>query len=154
MPEHSLVVIVTGSGGNGCGRAMAARFAAGGAAVVVSDINEAGGRATVRLIEERGGRAAFTRSDVSDEFQARRLVEFAESEFGGLSVLINNASAPHPSAEGVAGWTPALQTDLLGTIHLSRWAIEAMRRSKGGAIVNISSISCQSSFKMSPFLPP
>ena len=53
------MVIVTGAGGTGCGRAIAARFAAGGAAVVASDINEAGGHDTVRLIEGSGGRAAF-----------------------------------------------------------------------------------------------
>ena len=135
------VVVVTGSGGTGCGRAIAARFAGDGAAVVVSDINEAGGNETVRIIEQAGGRAAFFRADVGDELQARRLIEFAESTFGGLSVLVNNASAPHPTEDGMAGWIRALQTDLLGTIYATRWAIEVMRRSGGGAIVNISSIS-------------
>jgi NAD(P)-dependent dehydrogenase (short-subunit alcohol dehydrogenase family) len=128
MFEHPRVVIVTGSGGTGCGRAIAARFAADGAAVVVSDINEGGGQETVRLIEQRGGRVAFCRADVADELQVRRLIEFAESTFGGLSVLVNNASSPHPAGEGMAGWTPSLQTDLLGTIYATRYAIDAMRR--------------------------
>lgn len=141
MFERPRVVIVTGSGGSGCGRAIAARFAANRAAVVVSDVNEAGGRATVRQIEERGGRAAFCRADVADELQVRQLIEFAESTFGALSVLVNNASSPHPTGEGMAGWTQSIQTDLLGTIYATRWAIEAMRRSGGGSIVNLSSIS-------------
>ncbi|HEV2445481.1 MAG TPA: SDR family oxidoreductase [Candidatus Sulfopaludibacter sp.] len=141
MPEHPRVAIVTGSGGTGCGRAIAARFAADGAAVVVSDINDAGGLETVRLIEQQGGRAAFFRADVADESQVRQLIEHAESSFGALSVLVNNASSPHPSGEGMAGWTPALQTDLLGTLYATRYALEAMRRSGGGAIVNIASIS-------------
>ncbi len=141
MPERSRVVIVTGSGGSGCGRAIAARFATDGDAVVVSDINDAGGQETVRLIEQGGGRAAFYRADVADEMQVRQLIDFAESTFGGLSVLVNNASSPHPAGEGMAGWTPSLETDLLGTLHATRWAIEAMRRSGGGSIVNISSIS-------------
>jgi NAD(P)-dependent dehydrogenase (short-subunit alcohol dehydrogenase family) len=58
-----------------------------------------------------------------------------------VSVLVNDASSPHPPVEGVAGWTESLRTDLLGTIYATRWAIEAMRRGGGGAIVNISSIS-------------
>jgi NAD(P)-dependent dehydrogenase (short-subunit alcohol dehydrogenase family) len=53
------VAIVTGGGGVGCGRAIAARFASGGAAVVVSDIDEHGGCETVDLIKANGGRAAF-----------------------------------------------------------------------------------------------
>jgi NAD(P)-dependent dehydrogenase (short-subunit alcohol dehydrogenase family) len=140
MLDRPRVVIVTGSGGSGCGRAIATRFAAD-SAVVVSDINEGGGHETVRLIEQRGGRAAFCRADVADESQVHQLIEFAESTFGGLSVLVNNASSPHPSGEGLAGWTPSLETDLLGTIYATRWAIEAMRRLGGGSIVNISSIS-------------
>ena len=77
MLERPRVVVVTGSGGSGCGRTIAARFARDKAAVVVSDIDEAGGHATVRLIEQRGGRAAFFRADVGDELQAQRLIEFA-----------------------------------------------------------------------------
>jgi 3-oxoacyl-[acyl-carrier protein] reductase len=56
-------------------------------------------------------------------------------------VLVNNASSPLPIGEGLAGWTGALHTDLLGTIYATRWAIELMRRTGGGSIVNISSIS-------------
>jgi NAD(P)-dependent dehydrogenase (short-subunit alcohol dehydrogenase family) len=73
--------------------------------------------------------------------QIQNLIEFTESTFGPLSVLVNNASSVHPVEEGMAGWTSSLQTDLFGTIHATRWAVEAMRRSGGGSIVNISSIS-------------
>lgn len=134
------VAIVTGSGGTGCGRAIARRFAREGAAVVVSDVNEAGGRETVRLIESGGGRAAFCRADIRDEAQARQLVAFASSTFGAPTVLVNNASAPHPPEDGIAGWFESLQTDLVGTLHTTRYTIDAMRE-RGGSIVNISSIS-------------
>jgi NAD(P)-dependent dehydrogenase (short-subunit alcohol dehydrogenase family) len=70
MFDHPRLVIVTGSGGSGCGPAIAARFAADRAAVVVSDINEVGGHETVRLIEQRGGLVAFCRADVADELMA------------------------------------------------------------------------------------
>jgi 3-oxoacyl-[acyl-carrier protein] reductase len=135
------VVIVTGAGGTGCGRAIAARFARDGAAVVVSDINEPGGHETVRVIEHAGGRAAFCRADVRDESQVRALIASAEATFGGVTVLVNNASAPHGPADQLDGWMESVQTDLLGTLCATHRAIEAMRRGTGGAIVNIASIS-------------
>lgn len=141
MTENPDVVIVTGSGGTGCGRAIAARFASEGAAVVISDINESGGQDTVRFIQQLGGQARFFRADITEESQVRDLIRFAESTFGGLSVLVNNASAPHPDGDGMAGWIRSLRTDLLGTFYATRYAVEAMRRLGGGSIVNISSIS-------------
>lgn len=140
MSDERRVVVVTGAGGRGCGRAIAARFASAGALVVVSDINEAGGNDTVRLIEGRGGRAAFCRTDVRKESQVSDLFSFAETTFGGVKVLINNASAPH-GGEGIEDWMEAVETDLMGTIYTTRRAIEAMRCGGGGAIVNIASIS-------------
>jgi 3-oxoacyl-[acyl-carrier protein] reductase len=138
-PRH--VVIVTGAGGTGCGRAIATRFARDGAAVVVSDINEPGGHETVRVIENAGGRAAFFRADVRDESQVRALIASGEATFGGVTVLVNNASAPHGPPDRLDGWMDSVQTDLLGTLYATQCAIEAMRRGTGGAIVNIASIS-------------
>jgi NAD(P)-dependent dehydrogenase (short-subunit alcohol dehydrogenase family) len=140
MLHEDRVVIVTGAGGSGCGRSISARFARNGAAIVVSDIDEAGGHETVRRIEQSGGRAAFFQADVRSESQVQQLVLFAETTFGGLSVLVNNASAPRGDA-GIESWMDAVETDLLGAIYATRWAIEAMRRGEGGAIVNIASIS-------------
>jgi NAD(P)-dependent dehydrogenase (short-subunit alcohol dehydrogenase family) len=139
--EHnSRVVVVTGAGGTGCGRAIAARFARDGAAVIASDINEEGGYDTARMIENGGGRAAFFRADVRKESEARALMSFAEATFGGLQVLINNASAPK-GGDRLEEWTEPLETDLLGAFYATRWAIEAMRRGSGGAVVNIASVS-------------
>src|SRR5262249_20282972 len=129
-----MTAIVTGAGGTGCGRAIARRLAHDGCAVVVSDTNEPGGLETVHLIESAGGRAIFWRADVRDEAQVRRLIESAVSAFGALSILINNASAPHPTAEGIAGWTQSIETDFLGAMCATRYAIDAMRASGGGAI--------------------
>lgn len=57
-----------------------------------------------------------------------------------MSVLVNNASAPH-GGEGIESWMDSIETDLLGALFATRWAIEAMRRGDGGSIVNIASIS-------------
>jgi NAD(P)-dependent dehydrogenase (short-subunit alcohol dehydrogenase family) len=135
------VAIVTGAGGTGCGRAIAARFASRGSAVLVSDINEVGGQETVRLIEERGGRVAFFRADVRKDSQMRDLLSFAQATFGRITLLVNNASASHGSSAGLEDWMDSIETDLLGAIYATRWAVEAMRTGGGGAIVNIASIS-------------
>jgi len=136
-----MVVVVTGAGGTGCGRAIARRFAHLGAAIVVSDINETGGHETVRLIAQDAGRAAFKRADVGDERQARDLIAFGEATFGAVTILVNNASAPFRPGEPLDHWAKALQTDLLGAMFCTRAAIDSMRRTGGGAIVNIASIS-------------
>lgn len=141
MTQPLQVVVVTGAGGAGCGRAIASRFARDGAAVVVSDINTSGGADTARLIAGSGGRAAFCHADVRDEAQVRALIAFAESSFGAVSVLVNNASSPEPTGDGIDGWMQSLQTDLMGSVYATRWALDAMRRSGGGSIVNIASIS-------------
>ena len=140
MQQQNRVVIVTGAGGSGCGRVIATRFASEGGAVVVSDIDETGGHHTVWAIERNGGRAAFFHADVRSESQMKGLVSFAEASFGHLGVLVNNASAPRGDEE-IGSWTDAIETDLLGAAYATRWAIEAMRRGPGGAIVNIASIS-------------
>jgi NAD(P)-dependent dehydrogenase (short-subunit alcohol dehydrogenase family) len=117
------------------------RLARKGAAVVVNDIAARGGRETVRLIEDTGGRAAFVRADVSREDDVRRLVAFARRSFGSLDVFVNNAgfyiSPPYFPDAPVTRWTRVLDVYLRGVMLCTHHAIRAMRR--GGAIVNVSS---------------
>ncbi len=141
MNIHGKVAIVTGSGGLGSGRAEARRLAHEGAAVVVSDVNEQGGRETVRLIAADGGRAAFFRADMSIDAEVRALIDFAVTTFGGLDILINNASAPYHIGKPLEWWFEPIQVDLLGTMSTIRYAIPIMRGRGGGAIVNIGSTS-------------
>jgi NAD(P)-dependent dehydrogenase (short-subunit alcohol dehydrogenase family) len=141
MDLKNKVVIVTGSGGGGSGRAIARRFAREGSLVVVTDVNEPGGNETVRLIDEENGRAAFFAADIGVEEHVRHLLGFAESTYGGVDVLINNASAPyHPDAP-LEYWFETIQVDLLGAVYGTRHCIDAMRKRGGGAIVNVASVS-------------
>jgi NAD(P)-dependent dehydrogenase (short-subunit alcohol dehydrogenase family) len=139
------VAIVTGSGGEGSGRAEARRLAAEGCRVVVSDVNEDGGQETRRLILADGGQADFFRCDVSVETEVEALVAFAERQYGGLDVLINNASGPgyRPGAP-IEECYPTIRTDLLGTMYGLQYGVAAMRRRGGGAILNVSSTSALS----------
>jgi NAD(P)-dependent dehydrogenase (short-subunit alcohol dehydrogenase family) len=142
MELQGRTAIVTGSGGAGCGRAIAVRLAAEGALVVVSDANIAGGEETLRLIRASGGRAGFCAADVRQDAQIRELVAFAASEFGPLSVLVNNASAPFSHGYDMDHWLATAETDFIGPLLATRYAIEAMRQARtDGAIVNIASIS-------------
>jgi NAD(P)-dependent dehydrogenase (short-subunit alcohol dehydrogenase family) len=142
MDLKNSCVIVTGSGGPGCGRAIALRFARAGAQVVVTDINDEAGRVTCSRIEQAGGRCAYYHADVCREDDVRLLIEFSVRTFGGLAVLVNNASGPDFGPIGpLEHWPDMVATDLLGAMYSTRHAIEAMRRGGGGAIVNISSTS-------------
>lgn len=142
MDLRNKVAIVTGSGGEGSGRAEAIRLAAEGCAVVVSDINESGGAETVRRITDAGRKAAFCRCDVSRANEVQALIAFAEKTFGGLEILINNASGPGYKPGALPEeWLDTIEIDLLGAIYGVRFALPAMRKRGGGAIVNISSTS-------------
>lgn len=131
--------IVTGGGGAGCGRAIALRFAAAGYAIAVADIDEQGGRETVRAVEEIGGRAVYCRTDVSSEDDVRRLFAFAE-DLAPLGVLVNNASY-HNFDESLSAWKRQVEVEMLGGLNTTWHAIAPMKRAGGGAIVNIGSIS-------------
>ena len=135
------VAIVTGAGGVGCGRAIARRMARDGAAVVVCDINDATARQSVQLIEREGRRAAALVADIGVESDVARLVAFAEATYGGIDVLVNNASAPFRPDSPLEHWMEPIQVDLLGPMYATLAVLPAMRRRGGGAIVNIGSTS-------------
>ncbi len=135
------VAIVTGSGGLGSGRAEARRMARDGASVVVCDIDDVGGRETVGMIESAGGRAAYIHADSGVEDDIWALFAFAQKTFGGVDILVNNASAPYALQGPLIGWFDAVRVDLLGPMFATLQAVEAMRRRGGGAIVNIGSTS-------------
>jgi NAD(P)-dependent dehydrogenase (short-subunit alcohol dehydrogenase family) len=140
MVLNEKVAVVTGAGGGGQGRAVARRLAREGASVVVSDIDESGGRETLRLIESQGGRAALFRANVAEETDVRALMAFAGRVFGGLDILINNAGPYFPGAP-LERWGETLQANLIGTVFGTLHGVEAMRRRGGGVIVNFGSTS-------------
>lgn len=141
MELFGKIAIVTGGGGAGSGRATAKRLAREGVAVVIADIAQDAGRQTVRGIEAEGGRADFIFTDVRHAAEVRTLVTSVEERFGGLDILINNASGCVYPETSLDDWFANLEVDLLGAMYCVRYGIEAMRRRGGGAIVNIGSVS-------------
>jgi ketoreductase RED2 len=143
MPSlEGRVAIVTGSS-SGMGAAIARRFAAEGAAVVVNSRSpEAGERIAAELPD-----AVYVQADVSVEAEAKRLVDAAVQRWGRLDVLVNNAAiAPmvdHSDLDGHTDevWQTTFGVNLLGPFYLIRAAAPALRRDGGGAVVNVSSLA-------------
>lgn len=137
------VVLVTGAA-TGIGRATALAFAHEGAAVVIGDIDERTAE-TLRIIESRGGRASFLRTDVSNAQQVEALVASAVQTFGGLDFALNSA--------GVLPGTVALHevtdedferiiaVDVKGVFLAMRAEIRHMFTHGGGSIVNTASVA-------------
>jgi NAD(P)-dependent dehydrogenase (short-subunit alcohol dehydrogenase family) len=135
------VALVTG-GGAETGRAIALRLAAGGALVVVADIDLASAQATVAAIAEQGGHAAAIEADVTDDEQVRRMIAFAGRDGGGPHVLVNNAGgrgeANYPDGTP-AQWSATLDLNLRAAMLATQLALEPMRAAGGGVVINIAS---------------
>jgi len=136
------VAIVTG-GSSGIGRATAELFASEGASVVIADVDEKGGHETVHLIEEKGGRATFTKTDVSDTSQVKNMVQAAVETYGGLDILFANAGVPGPGKLATdtsdEEWIRVLDVNLTGVFRSCRAAIPEIAKRGGGAIVTTTS---------------
>jgi NAD(P)-dependent dehydrogenase (short-subunit alcohol dehydrogenase family) len=136
------VALVTGAGA-GIGRGVALRLAREGASVVVADVDEETGPGTVAEIRSRSGRAAFVLADVASEADVSGMVAFAEEEFGGLDVLVNNAGGveePYFPEGDPAHWGRAIDLNLRGTMLGIHFGVRTMQKRGGGTIVNVSSM--------------
>jgi len=144
MTMDGKVALVTG-GANGIGRATALAFAREGARVVVSDIDDAGGAESVRLIAEDGGEAEYVRADVSRPDDVRSLMERTVAAFGRLDFAFNNAGIEGQSAPtdecSEENWDRVMAINLKGVWLCMKEQIPHMLRQGGGAIVNCSSIA-------------
>ena len=136
------VALVTG-GGSGIGEACAKLFAQSGARVVISDLDEAGGQRVQDEIHAAGGEASFIRADVGSPEDARRTVEHAQAQHGGLDIAVNNAGIGGASAPvgeyPLESWDTVSRINLSGVFYGMRQQIPAMLE-RGGAIVNVASI--------------
>ena len=134
------VVVVTGAAG-GFGSATARTFADTGAHVVVSDIDSAGAK---KLAAELPSAIAVT-TDVTVPEAVRDLVAAAESEFGGIDVMVNNAGVPHRSGALVDLDVETVDQQLAVNVRSvflgCKYAVPALRRRNGGVIVNVASIA-------------
>jgi NAD(P)-dependent dehydrogenase (short-subunit alcohol dehydrogenase family) len=143
------VAIITG-GGRGIGRAMALKFAAEGAVVVVAARTLAEIEAVSEEVRRAGGRAAAVATDVADEMQCERLFRESVAQFGKVDLLVNNAGeyGPVKPVEEItpADWDRVIAVHLRGAYLLTRQVLPGMYARGSGAILNISSLSAKSAF--------
>jgi NAD(P)-dependent dehydrogenase (short-subunit alcohol dehydrogenase family) len=143
MRLSNKVALITGAS-SGIGRESALLFAKEGAAVVVCDVNEVAGSETVSLIEAAGGAAKFVRSDVSKAADVEEMIATAETHYGRLNILFNNAGIFHPEDGSVLEteedvWDLTMNVNLKGVFLGCKYGIPALQRAGGGSIINTAS---------------
>jgi NAD(P)-dependent dehydrogenase (short-subunit alcohol dehydrogenase family) len=136
------VAIVTG-GGAGIGRATCELFAEEGAHVVIAERNPQSGQETVQHIAGNGGRAHFVTTDTANEDSVRRMVAETMRVCGRIDVLVNNAAVF--ILRGIDAtpeeWRQILDINVMGPALVAKHVVPEMRKTGGGAIVNLGSIS-------------
>ncbi len=137
------VTIITG-GGSGMGRTAAELFAREGARVVVADFSEASGEAAAADVRAAGGQATFVRADVSNEDDARGMVQHAVATYGRVDALYNNAGvmpeADHSVIDtDVDTWDKVMAVNVRGVFLGCKYAIPQMLEQGSGSIINIAS---------------
>jgi len=142
------VAIVTGST-RGIGRAIAVRFAAEGASVIVTGRTEDAGRQVEAEIRDAGGEAAFVPTDLANEDDVIAMVRAAIDTYGSLTTLVNNAAPTELMGPGRAdrqvtelendAWDSIMLVALKAVVWACKYSIPEMAKAGGGAIVNISS---------------
>lgn len=134
------VAIITG-GARGMGESHVRRFIEEGAKVVFTDINTSAGEA---LAEELGGNAVFVKHDVTDADGWKTVVDQAESVFGPVNVLVNNAGIS--MSKTIFEMTEAEYRKIIDINQVSvflgiKAVLPSMQKAEGGSIVNISSMN-------------
>ncbi len=139
MELEGKVAVITGAA-QGIGRACAERLAAEGAQVVLADIDADEGQAAAEAI---GSSAVFSQTDMRDLSSVMAMAALAESRFGGVDILVNNAAV---ALNGVVDeidedrWSAVIDLNLSGVWRGMRACVPLMRQRGGGSVINMSSV--------------
>ncbi len=142
--------IVTGAS-RGIGFSIAEAMLKEGARVVICARNEGHVRDALGRLQTSvtSGMVAGERADVAHSADVTRLFEFADRQLGGLDILVNNAGYGLFRAAGemsVEEWDNIIATNLSGAFYCTREALQRFSSSRGGSIVNISSLAGKNPF--------
>jgi NAD(P)-dependent dehydrogenase (short-subunit alcohol dehydrogenase family) len=139
------VAIVTG-GAQGIGGATARRLAAGGARVLIVDVDGPTAELNVTRIREAGGVAEAMVADVAQPGELRATIDAAVARWGKLNILVSNAYGGGPGIEGSAveveedAWDRGMAILVKALFVGAKYAVPQMQAAGGGAIVNIASV--------------
>ena len=135
------VALITGAG-SGIGKVTANLFAAEGAVVVVNDVNEVAGEATVHEIRGNNHQAVYVKGDVTNPLEVKNLVDSMIGQFNRIDILFNNAgiSGVGPLHEvELEDWQRVISVNVNGVFLVSKYVIPFMIRQNSGSIINMSS---------------
>lgn len=137
------VAVITG-GSSGIGRATCLLFAQEGAKVAIVDINDVGGAETLDAIKAQGGEAIYIHADQSKAADCQQMIETAESTFGKIDILFNNAGISHAADDDALNtseevWDFTFDVNVKGVFLCCKYGIPALRRAGGGSIINTAS---------------
>lgn len=142
MRLKNKVAIITGGGGD-IGRAIALRFSEEGAQVLVADISKEAGQETVEMINNRGGKAVFHRTDMTKQDEVKALIEKALDTFQRIDIVCNNAGVNSEEKKipdvSLEEWQKVIAINLTGVFLGMKYAIPSLE--PGSSIVNIASIA-------------
>jgi NAD(P)-dependent dehydrogenase (short-subunit alcohol dehydrogenase family) len=135
------VTVITGAG-SGIGKTTALLFAAEGAKVIVNDLSEPNGQATVNEITKAGGEALFIQADVTDPASVKAMVDQIIAKYDHIDVLFNNAGisgvgALHELEPDL--WERVMKVNVNGVYLPSKYVVPHMMAKKRGSIINMSS---------------
>lgn len=143
MRLHDKVAIVTGAG-SGIGRAIALRFAAEGADVVVPDKKLGAAEETAAEIRKLGRRSLALSVDVAQSVDVKAMVAATVDQFGRIDILVNNAGirlvAPLTEVTDEA-WNKVIGTNLTGVFYCIREVVPQMKKQGSGKIISMASIT-------------
>lgn len=149
MKVQNKVILITGAG-SGIGRETAIMFAKNGARVVVTDVDEKGGKETVdeivKVIAESPdckGDAFFTKLDTSNREQTKQVAKEVIDRYGEIDVLINNAGIVQDALVTKMTeeqWNKVIDVDLKGPFNMIKSVVDNMIEHRIGKIINVSSI--------------
>ncbi len=145
MEFEGKVAVVTGAA-QGIGRACAEALAAGGARVVLADVDGAG----QAVADAIGDAALFVQTDMREMAQVEAMGQAARDAFGGVDILVNNAAV---ALNGVVDevdeerWLSVIDLNLSGFWRGMKVCVPMMRERGGGAVVNMSSVQGLRGFK-------
>jgi NAD(P)-dependent dehydrogenase (short-subunit alcohol dehydrogenase family) len=111
---------------------------------VLTDVDDAAGQESVRAVEEVGGEAIYVHADVARAADCAAMIGAAETRFGKLNILFNNAGIMHSQDDDAVQteeeiWDLTMAINLKGVFLGCKYGIPALRRAGGGSIINTAS---------------
>ena len=139
---NNKVAILTG-GASGIGLSTATQLAAGGATIVIADIDDAGGENALSALADSNKQHLYVHTDVTEESQVLALAQKVHSTFGHIDILLNGAGSPVKRSSfletTLETWEACFAQNVRGTFLCSREILKYMVPAKQGVIINMAS---------------